>query len=118
MANPHRGQVSLGAYTLSFSINALCELEDLLDQPMAEIVAGMQSPEKMRMSTVRAMFWAALRDNHPAIDLEGAGLIVSELGMGAAMAKVGEAFRLAFPTAKAGAEGKPKANPRPAKARN
>lgn len=117
MANPNRGQVALGDYILSFSINALCELEDLLDQPMMEIVAAMQAPDKMRMKTVRAMFWAALRDHHDDIDLHGAGLIVSELGMATAMAKVGEAFRLAFPTAKAGAEGKPPANPRQAKAR-
>ncbi len=118
MANPHRGQVSLGDYTLSFSVNALCELEELLDQPMMEIVAAMQAPDKMRMKTVRAMFWAALRDHHDDIDIHGAGAIVTDVGMTVAMSKVGEAFRLAFPTAKAGAEGKPKANPRPAKARN
>lgn len=119
MANPHRGQVSLGDYTLSFSINALCELEELLDKPMMEIVAAIQSPETMRMSTVRALFWAALRDHHDAIDLNGAGLIVSELGMKVAMAKVGEAFRLAFPEASTGGAGsKPKGNPRTAKARS
>ena len=88
MANPHRGQVSLGDYTLSFSVNALCELEDLLDKPMMEIVAAIQTPETMRMSTVRALFWAALRDNHDEIDLAGAGLIVSEFGMKAAMAQI------------------------------
>lgn len=116
MANPNRGQVALGDYILSFSINALCELEDLLDQSPMEIVASLQAPDKMRMKIVRAMFWAALRDHHNEIDLQRAGLIISELGMEAAMAKVGEAFRLAFPAAKAGAEGKRPANPRQAKA--
>ncbi|WP_411033841.1 hypothetical protein [Shinella sp. BYT-45] len=116
MANPHRGQVALGNYTLSFSVNALCELEDLLDKPMMEIVTAIQTPEKMRMNMVRALFWASLRDHHEEIDLKEAGQIVSDLGMKAAMAKVGEAFRLAFPEAGAGAEANGKQNPRRAKA--
>jgi hypothetical protein len=115
MANPYRGSVALQvgdrAYTLSFSINALCELEDLLGQPVAKIAAQMNKPEEVRMKTVRAIVWAALRDHHEEVDLKQAGLIASESGVPAVMDAIGRAFTLAFPDQKGG-----KANPRKAAA--
>lgn len=116
MANPNRGSVALQvgdrAYTLSYSINALCELEELLDKPVASIIEAIQKPAELRMSSVRAIIWAGLQDHHQGLTVQEAGQIASEAGMQAAMSKVGEAFRLAFP---APAEGVPKANPQKAK---
>ncbi|MDW9877325.1 hypothetical protein GOC31_20850 [Sinorhizobium meliloti] len=116
MANPNRGSVALQVgdrvYTLSYSINALCELEDLLEKPVAEIVKAIQTPAELRMSSVRAIIWAGLQDHHEGLTVKEAGQIASEAGMQAALAKAGEAFRLAFP---APAEGGAKANPRKAK---
>ena len=114
MANPHRGSVALQvgdrAYTLSFSVNAICELEDALGQPVAKIAAGLNDPENVRMSTVRAIIWAALRDHHSEVDFKGAGEIATEAGIPACMEAIGKAFNLAFP------EAKEDARPRKAKA--
>lgn len=104
MANPNRGQVALTVgeleLKLSFSVNALCELEDLLGQPVAKIAAGLKDPENVRLATVRALVWAALRDHHDEVTLKGAGTIASDAGVPAVMAAVGKAFSLAFPEAK------------------
>ncbi|RVI93685.1 hypothetical protein CN186_15745 [Sinorhizobium medicae] len=103
MANPHRGSVAFNvgdrAYTLSFSINAICELEELLGQPVPQIAATLNKPEDIRMTTVRALIWAALRDYHEEADLKEAGAIASEAGMPAVMEAIGRAFQLAFPEA-------------------
>jgi len=112
MANPNRGQVDLEVgsktYTLSFSINAMCELEDELGEPIAVIAAGLNNPAGVKVSIVRALVWAALRDHHPDIDLKAAGELVSEAGLVDVMAAVGKAFANAFPA------GGGKANPRKA----
>lgn len=103
MANPHRGSVALQvgdrAYTLSFSVNALCELEDHLGKPIAKIADGLNDPANVRMSVVRALLWAGLRDHHDEIDLKAAGLIASDAGIPAVMEAIGKAFSLAFPEA-------------------
>ena len=101
MANPLRGSVALQAgdkaYTLSFSINALCELEEEMGQPVAKIAAGLGKPEEMRIATVRSLVWAALRDHHPDVDLKSAGELISEAGISNIMPAIGQAFQLAFP---------------------
>lgn len=109
MANPHRGSVALQAgdraYTLSFSVNAICELEAELDKPVSEIIASIQDPKQLRLSSVRALVWAALRDHHEDVTVKDAGIITTDAGIQVAVEKVGEAFKLAFPEAKG------KANP-------
>jgi hypothetical protein len=101
MANPHRGHVALVAgdvsYTLSFSVNALCELEDNIGLPIARIADELNDAENVRLSRVRAVLWAALLDHHPGMDLKTAGKIATEAGLPVCMDKIGEAFRLAFP---------------------
>lgn len=102
MANPHRGGVSLQAggatYTLSFSVNALCELEAQMGgTPMPKIAASLQSADGVSMSMVRTLVWAALRDHHRDVDERGAGDIVSDAGIEPVMEAIGEAFQLAFP---------------------
>jgi hypothetical protein len=114
MANNHRGSVALQAgsvpYTLSFSVNALCELEDAFNQPVAKIAETLGKPESIRLSTVRTLVWAALRDHHEEMDIKAAGDVVTDAGMAKTMAAIGKAFELAFP-APSGKE-----NPRKAKA--
>lgn len=114
MANAHRGTVALQAgdraYTLSFSVNALCELEDALDKPVAEIVATLQDPAKLRLGTVRQFLWAGLLDHHKDVTVEQAGEIATDAGFSIAVEKIGAAIELAFPVADKGAKGK-KGNP-------
>ena len=101
MANPNRGGVSVRVgddeWTFSFSINALCELEDLLDKPVAQIVATLSDPDNMRISNVRAMVWAALLDHHEDITLVEAGDVATKVGTSVCLEKIGKAVDLAFP---------------------
>src|SRR5690606_29421084 len=112
MANPHRGSVALQAgdqaFTLSFSVNALCELEDLLNMPDSKIATTMNDPNSVRMSTVRALICGALRDHHPETDLQAAGDIASAAGIPACMEAVGKAFQLAFPQEEANSNQRPR----------
>lgn len=112
MANLHRGQIPLKTgeqeFTLSFSINAMCELEDLLDCSINEVAAKVQDPKQMRVGFVRAIIWAALQDNHPDIDLQQAGKIATDAGMPAVMEAVTKCLIAAFPKP----EAKKTANPK------
>lgn len=96
MANPHRGEVVFKAadaeYTLVFSTNSICELEELLNSGLNTIVANME-----RLTTVRALLWAGLHSKHPEISLKKAGDIIDVCGMAAATEAVGRALNAAFP---------------------
>ncbi len=100
MANQNRGEVTLAVgdknYKLAFSVNALCELEDALDMPVAKIGELLNDSANLRMDTVRKVIWAALRDHHEEIDLKAAGKLATDIPM--VMNKIGEAFQLAFPS--------------------
>ena len=102
MANSNRGEVSVRVgddeWTFAFSVNALCELEECLDKPVAQIVKSLGDPEKLRISDVRALVWAALLDHHEGITLKGAGDVASKVGTMDCLEKVGKALELAFPT--------------------
>lgn len=103
MANKERGEVSVEidgkAYKLVYSTNALCELEDVLNRNVNSITAEVQDQSKVRLKTLRAMFWAGLTEHHPEVDIKTAGDLMTVGGASAIMTKVGEAFRLAFPEA-------------------
>jgi len=115
MANPHRGQVAITVgdleLTLSFSVNAICELEDALDLPVSKIAEKLNDPENLRMSLVRTVIWAALQDSHPEIDMQTAGNIATVAGTAKIMEKVGEAFQIAFPDAQKGGASRPRRAP-------
>lgn len=106
MANPHKGEIELQAgdesYVLRYSIDAICTLEDQLDKGFPAIAAEMGNPDKMRISSVRQVLLAGLRENHPQITLKQAGeLIVSAGGAVVVLGKVAEAFAAAFPETEA-----------------
>lgn len=102
MANPHRGHVDLTAgetvYRLSFSINALCEVEDAAGKSVNELVDEMNG-KNPRLSMIRMLLWGALRDHHEAITLRQAGEIAGDAGMQQTGEAVGKALALAFPAA-------------------
>lgn len=103
MANRHRGTVEFRydgkTYTLSFSINAMCELEDLLGDSFGDMMAKAQDPTKVSMKTVRAMFWAGLRDHHNEMTIQDAGHLMTEIGLTEAGELVAKAFAAAMPEA-------------------
>jgi hypothetical protein len=79
-------------YTLCFSVNAICELEDALDISFEEIRTF-----KKKTKLGRAMFWAAMTDNHPDLTLKDAGKIMAAVGDTRSSELVMQAFSLAFP---------------------
>ena len=101
MANPNRGGVSVRAgddeWTFSFSINALCELEEHLGKPIPQIVEAMGDQSSVRITDLRALVWAALLDHHDNISLADAGEVATKVGFLVCLEKVGQAFELAFP---------------------
>lgn len=121
MANPHRGEVALesegATYTLVFSVNACCEVEELLGQSFNQILARLDVPATARLGTIRALLWAALRERHAGLSLTEAGSILDGFARRGELAlvveKIGEAVRLAYPPA----EAQDAASPRKAKGR-
>jgi hypothetical protein len=102
MANPLKGEVSIEVdgetYTLVYSLNTLCEIEDKLGGAVSDIASLGASGR--RWNTLRTVFWAALQDYHPEITLQQAGRMVSAMGLTKADEAVGKAFALAFPEVK------------------
>lgn len=96
MANPEKGEVAFKAadaeYTLRYSTNAICELEDHLGRGLNAIVADLE-----RVSTVRALLWAGLRAKHPEITLKAAGEIMDKCGVPTTVGAVSDALKAAFP---------------------
>lgn len=109
MANPHKGEVAFKAgdenYTLSFSANALCELEDMLGVGVNDIGAMLADPAKIRMKQMRTVFHAGLLDHHPDMDEKTMKVVFSKLRAGEAVGYIAKAFALAFPEAEGGAAG-------------
>lgn len=99
MANPARGEVAFTVadteYTLKYSTNAICELEERLDKGLNVIVANME-----RLTTVRALLWAGLRAKHPDVTIQQAGELIDKVGMAQATEVIGKALTTAFPPAK------------------
>jgi hypothetical protein len=102
MANKVRGEVGFEAdgraWTLAYSTNALCELEEELDDVVVSIADLLNGAGgKRRLSTLRAVFRAGLLDRHPEVTTADAGRLIDAIGMKAAFGKVSEAIALAFP---------------------
>jgi hypothetical protein len=110
MANAERGYVDLTvgdkSYQLRFSTNALAEVETLLDRDIGEIVNQLQAG---RISALRALLYAALREKHPKVSLLDAGDILDgdRAMVGEAL---GKALNLAFPESTGAAENPPDAS--------
>lgn len=110
MANKDRGEVDLVAggktYTLRMSLNAVAEIEELLDKGINDIAAMVRDPADFRIGTWRVLLWGSLREFHK-VTLEEAGEIMGAAGIDLVVDVVGEAMKLAFPDAKEGGEKNP-----------
>lgn len=103
MANPHRGDTAVEGtpYTLCFSSNSVCEMEEHFGAPISEVGAMLDGSAKL--SHIRAVLWFGLRRHHPELSEEDAGDVLDEIGHRAADELIGTAFQRAFPKAKKGA---------------
>jgi hypothetical protein len=97
-ANPLKGEVSFElvsgeAYTLQFTIDAVCTLEDLLDKSSMEIATALA---RGRIGTLRAAMWAGLQAHHKISVREAGELIPQIKGEAKALQLVTRAMNLAF----------------------
>lgn len=115
MANPVKGEVEFEAegvvYTLRFTVNAVVSLEEATGSTFPALSADLSDPLKVSMKLVRLLFWAALQDAHPTVDVLRAGdLIPHAGGMVGAMALIVKALERSFPAQEGASKGRP---PRP-----
>lgn len=108
---PSLGTVSFDAdgrsWVLCLSINALCRLEEAVDDP--DEARRLLSGDQTKFATMRAGFWAALTDHHPELTLEDVGNLLHHIGFpDRAGSLFVQAVLVAFP--------KPDASARPRKA--
>ncbi len=96
------------SYSLDFSMNSLCELEEATGEGALGYVSEMSDwedhPEKVRFNKMRVLFWASLLNNHD-MDLKQAGKLMTGVDLGELMPKVFTAFNNAFPQNEDAAEG-------------
>lgn len=82
MANPYRGEVSFEAsgktYTMVFTTNAICSLEDESGLSFQEVVAKV---ELMGVRGIRKLALAGLSTKHPDLSAEEVGDIIDAVGV-------------------------------------
>ena len=102
-ANAQKGEASIRVgereYTLAFNINAMCEVEYILDLSTDQILRALAKSPPLHI--VRALLWGGLRQHHADVDLIGAGDLIEDMGgPGLALDGIGKALVSAFPDAK------------------
>lgn len=101
MANPHKGEVSFKAgekdYILSFSANALVELEEHLGFELDELIKKF-ADGKIKLAQMRVMFWQGLLDHHDGLSLDDTKAILKTLRPAEMGQLIGRAFALAMPS--------------------
>ncbi len=105
MANPHKGEAKIDvagrSYTLVFDINAMCEVEYILDMDADRILRTLVKSPSLHL--IRALLWGGLRRHHADVDLYAAGDLVEQMGgAGPALDGIGRALQASFPDAKEG----------------
>lgn len=125
MTNPERGEVAaiIGnrAVVLRYTADALCALEETLDRGIIDITGEMRFwgpplgpdgktplPEtadetaqrlgRIRLTTLRALLWAGLRERQPDLSLKEAGemILTTAGGIAAVLEPVAAAVASAF----------------------
>jgi hypothetical protein len=86
MAMSERGAVSLvvngKTYTLEMTINGIVALEELLSTNEKPVTFGdvLARVNAGSIRHLRAFVWAALREHHKEITLEGTGTLIQDVG--------------------------------------
>lgn len=100
MANPHRGEASIAldgeTYVLKFSLNSICEIEDMTGQSINDTLKQVQAND---FRAVRAVLWGSLLDHHPDITLKEAGALIPEGGLTSIIEALSLAVTRSFPDA-------------------
>lgn len=121
MANAERGTVGFEVdgkpYTLKFSTNAMCELEDQTGgKSVGEFLKSI-SAGALSTTTARLLFWVLLIEHQPAMTLRDAGVLLDAAGgLGAVIGPMEKAMVLAMPKDKAEGRGPVGGKPKKRKA--
>lgn len=103
MANRERGEVGFKVegqeHILSYSANALCELEEALGEGIHDISLKMQDAAQFKLGMLRTIFWAGLIDNRPGVSMDDVKKMLAKLKISEVQSLIAEAFTLAFPQA-------------------
>jgi hypothetical protein len=106
MANKVRGEIAAdfegGKINLILSTNAICELEDAANRPITALLDEVGDPARVRMKTVRLLFWALMLDERPDATVADAGRLIDGL-RGNHDRIMTDAILAAFPDAQEGA---------------
>lgn len=97
-------------YTLQFSVNGLCALEDATGMGIMEFIERFQpdhsGQSQVTMQAARTLFWAGLQQHHPDLSLQQVGDLMDRAGgFEAAINLVTEAFESGMPDADAASSG-------------
>lgn len=102
MANKVRGQIKAdfngGKINLILSTDAICQLEDAADRSINDILDEIGDPRRVRMKTVRLMFWAMMLEEKPEATIKDASALIDGL-RGQQDRIMTEAIIAAFPEA-------------------
>lgn len=117
--NPHKGEVTLSVdgvtYTLRYSIDSICRLEETTGKGLPLIAAQMANPLTATVTLARQLLMAGLLDGQPDMTLDQAGrILVGGGGVNPVMEKIGRALQLAFPSpaGDGASSGSPRKGPR------
>ena len=76
MNGAHRVTIDGKCYTLVLDINALADLETVINRPVLELLEAVEA-NAATMTEMRAIFWAMFQAHHPDVDLRTAGRLLS-----------------------------------------
>ena len=99
MANPLRGEATLGSYTLAYNFGAFIELEDKTGLKIPVLLQSMQSG--LGFGELRDFVWSGLRTSHPEMDDDAVIQLLNEEGFEAGSAAVAKGVTAFFGSAKA-----------------
>lgn len=117
MANAFKGQVSVThenkRYMLTLDFNALADFEGETGKDPLAVLEAYEDTGKIAMVDLRALFWAALVQEHPDLSIKDAGRIMSAnpTALQQALAAV-QVDQQDVPPGKAKAQGKARAKPK------
>jgi len=100
--NKHKGEIPLKVgnkeYSLKFTTNSLCELEEVLGMTTLDMIDSLKS--SMGLKQLRCLVWAATLDNHKGLSMNEVGEIIDAVGFNNCLKACGEALNAGFPTGK------------------
>lgn len=90
MANPLKGEASLGEYTLTLNFDAFCELEDRTGRKAQEMIEGFSAG--LSFGELRDFVWAALQCHHAGISEDDLKALLREHEYAASNEAIGKAL--------------------------